>query len=684
MSLRLALVIDGDPAGAKKALEETGKAVESLATKAKSAGDGLGQVAKSSGSLAGDLGKASDAVGGIGEGLSGIARDGDAAGKGLEAASSAAGAAAGGFSALGGAVSKVAVSFAAGLGVGLLTSAFDTAIGKAAEFARGIVSDTPRIEADLKSHAALVRSIKDAYGEASGAASSYGNNSKNLLKFNAQQDEARLKRDLADALPDLEGGRGGGRSGGGGLGPLQGGAAGPFGEAISKLRREAREGKADIIAFRDEVGKIASALPQDSAFRPIAEKLRDQTDKAAELQEELRRTQDLLKGIDGDAQAAATALGGTADKYGALGTAAGGAVQPVTDTAAGVRAAGEAGSAASGSLDATAGAIAATGSAAGSATGQVNALADALRRTASAPKPGAVATVPVPSRAFAGGGEVFGAGSATSDSIPAMLSNGEFVVNAAATSRFRPLLHAINSGALPGYASGGTAGAFPAAPSAASGASPVVVAAGDFELLAGALIQFGEAVAQGTDVMDALEQAALSFIEKLLNEVLDNLSNGSGGSGGLSGSFFSGGFVSPFAQAAISNNVPGLFANGAAFGRHGIVDTPTLFPFADGIGLMGEAGPEAILPLSRGADGRLGVAAALGGGSAGGYAGPLVVVNNNSRSTVRTEQEDDGRGGRRAVLVVEDQVAGMVSRPGSRVGGALASSFGLRRSTVRS
>ena len=50
-----------------------------------------------------------------------------------------------------------------------------------------------------------------------------------------------------------------------------------------------------------------------------------------------------------------------------------------------------------------------------------------------------------------------------------------------------------------------------------------------------------------------------------------------------------------------------------AFARGGVVDGPTLFPLARGTGLAGEAGPEAILPLSRGPDGRLGVSAAQGG-----------------------------------------------------------------------
>ncbi|MNN39603.1 hypothetical protein D3C81_1536500 [compost metagenome] len=47
---------------------------------------------------------------------------------------------------------------------------------------------------------------------------------------------------------------------------------------------------------------------------------------------------------------------------------------------------------------------------------------------------------------FADGGYVSGAGTSRSDSIPAKLSNGEFVINAAATRKNRALLEAINSG----------------------------------------------------------------------------------------------------------------------------------------------------------------------------------------------------------------------------------------------
>ena len=69
-----------------------------------------------------------------------------------------------------------------------------------------------------------------------------------------------------------------------------------------------------------------------------------------------------------------------------------------------------------------------------------------------------------------------------------------------------------------------------------------------------------------------------------------------------------------------SGSMPvGVNALGNVYGKNGIVpfayggvvDKPTLFPFSKGTGLMGEAGPEAIMPLKRGSDGRLGVEAAM-------------------------------------------------------------------------
>jgi lambda family phage tail tape measure protein len=77
------------------------------------------------------------------------------------------------------------------------------------------------------------------------------------------------------------------------------------------------------------------------------------------------------------------------------------------------------------------------------------------------------------------------------------------------------------------------------------------------------------------------------------------------------------------------------------FARGGIVDKPTMFPFANGIGLMGEAGPEAIMPLRRGRDGRLGVQAANGGGAVS------VMVNvDASGSNVQGDNNQAGQLGK--------------------------------------
>jgi hypothetical protein len=60
---------------------------------------------------------------------------------------------------------------------------------------------------------------------------------------------------------------------------------------------------------------------------------------------------------------------------------------------------------------------------------------------------------------FAGGGQFHGAGGPRDDANLVRISNGEFIVNAMATRKTLPLLQAINSGHVPGYADGGLVGA---------------------------------------------------------------------------------------------------------------------------------------------------------------------------------------------------------------------------------
>ena len=110
---------------------------------------------------------------------------------------------------------------------------------------------------------------------------------------------------------------------------------------------------------------------------------------------------------------------------------------------------------------------------------------------------------------------------------------------------------------------------------------------------------FSSAVIHGAKLSDVLRGLALSLAQTSLTQALKPLGDLLGGAFGkivpnARGNAFSGGRLTPFADG-------------------GIVNSPMLFPMRGGTGLMGEAGPEAIMPLARGADGRLGV---RGGGGA--------------------------------------------------------------------
>ena len=126
---------------------------------------------------------------------------------------------------------------------------------------------------------------------------------------------------------------------------------------------------------------------------------------------------------------------------------------------------------------------------------------------------------------------------------------------------------------------------------------------------------FSRGVVEGKRFEDVLRSVGRSMTDSLLKTALKPLQTGlssllSTGVKGLSGLF--GGF--------------GLGGSGgggipvAPFAEGGIVSSPSYFPTGRGLGLMGERGAEAIMPLARGPDGRLGVRAG------GGQARPLNVV----------------------------------------------------------
>jgi len=150
---------------------------------------------------------------------------------------------------------------------------------------------------------------------------------------------------------------------------------------------------------------------------------------------------------------------------------------------------------------------------------------------------------------------------------------------------------------------------------------------------------FDGLVFDGMKLSDALKTVAGTIVDSIYSIAMKPVTGALGG------------FL---AQGLSSVLGGGMFAAGAAFSqgkvrpfaKGGIVGSPTLFPMRGGRGLMGEAGPEAIMPLARGPDGRLGVQG--GGGQS------VNVVMNITTPDVQGFQRS------------QSQVAAQVSRALSR------------------
>jgi phage-related minor tail protein len=123
---------------------------------------------------------------------------------------------------------------------------------------------------------------------------------------------------------------------------------------------------------------------------------------------------------------------------------------------------------------------------------------------------------------------------------------------------------------------------------------------------------FDSVVFDGARLSDALGQLAQSITNTVYATAMKPVTDHFGGllADGVAS-------IVPFAKG-------GAFSQGRVmpFAKGGVVSGATPFAMRGGLGVMGEAGPEAILPLTRGRDGRLGVQMSGGGGAA-----PTVVMN---------------------------------------------------------
>src|SRR5690606_24749796 len=108
-----------------------------------------------------------------------------------------------------------------------------------------------------------------------------------------------------------------------------------------------------------------------------------------------------------------------------------------------------------------------------------------------------------------------------------------------------------------------------------------------------------------------------------------------------------------------------------------VVDNPTFFAFAKGAGVMGEAGPEAIMPLTRAADGSLGVRSVSGGASEGTAPQVFITINSDGNTT---SQSSGGleKFGKSVGNFVRDEYRKMIQAD-LRPGGAIWNSTNGRR-----
>lgn len=138
---------------------------------------------------------------------------------------------------------------------------------------------------------------------------------------------------------------------------------------------------------------------------------------------------------------------------------------------------------------------------------------------------------------------------------------------------------------------------------------------------------FSQAVTGGKQFDDVLKNVTLSLSKLAVQSAFKSVTQG------LSGS--------------VEQTDSGGTLTITPFASGGVIGAPSYFPTAGGLGLAGEAGPEAIMPLSRGSDGRLGVA---GGGTTA-----------SSNITVQIATPDTGSF-QRSEAYVTGQIARAVSR----------------------
>lgn len=212
---------------------------------------------------------------------------------------------------------------------------------------------------------------------------------------------------------------------------------------------------------------------------------------------------------------------------------------------------------------------------------------------------------------------------------------------------------------------------------------------------------FSDAVTGAKSFEESLDALASSLSEMILKMIIAQAISQAlgagmnammGGGGGSAGMGLTAGTTGSGYQGGGFQTTPFMMmAKGGVVKESGLANRiyarPTYFPLSEpsglttmakGRGLMGESGPEAVMPLSRSPQGVLGVSSS-GGGEA---VVNNITINNNSKATVSSEESPNQSGGKDLAITIADQVervvASRMSRSGTMVNRAVSGVGGVR------
>ncbi|HDW2128135.1 TPA: phage tail tape measure protein [Enterobacter hormaechei subsp. steigerwaltii] len=179
-------------------------------------------------------------------------------------------------------------------------------------------------------------------------------------------------------------------------------------------------------------------------------------------------------------------------------------------------------------------------------------------------------------------------------------------------------------------------------------------------------------------IQNLVDMAAQALVTNtILSSIMGGGSSVLGGVGGSTAGS-SGTAIADYGSNFQFNAKGGVYSSSDLSAYSGqVVDNPTFFAFAKGAGVMGEAGPEAIMPLTRAADGSLGVRAVSGGASEG--AAPQVFITiNGDGSTASQSSGGLEKFGKSVGNFVRDEYRKLIQAD-LRPGGAIWNSTNGRR-----